>query len=307
VFKNRTFSVLVSLSFTLFTHLVNAKIEPVIGLDNSMTYVFDQDREAKMFRSHADPVVFKIDFEITENLCASSYQKPTCHYKAGFSKDHLSILWTKHPDVSKIGKIVVAKAHFNSADPNGFSPFNLDSEFVQSTYANQFIGEPSDQRFGRDEIICDSYDWLGFDVKVSKKVLMPSWHVENMFANSQTGINENRTSSSAENVEFIFDNNKLILNHISKVTFANAFGLVVLLPGGTAVTAHVDQGSNNLCQISLSQNVASSTAGMDLDLPYKQNPNYLIYTYPQSIHYRQFISQFGFLLNTSPGVRVDFE
>jgi hypothetical protein len=296
VFKNKSVSLLVPFIVLGIAQFAIAKIEPIIGSDRSMTYIFDQNREAQIFKSHADPTSLKINFEVSENLCVQSYKKPKCYYQVGVSQDHLSLLWTKHTDPSKIGKIVkIVKSK------------KFDLEFVPSTFANKFMQSSTDSRFQPDEIVCDDYGWLGVDLNTSKKIRISSWHSEKMSTNSQTGLKENRTSLSAENVEFVFENNKLVLNNIGKITFANLFGILALLPGGTSTTFRIDQGPGSYCQISLSQNLASAAAGIDFDAAYKINPNYILFKYPHSFYQLQFNNQFNNVFDSTDSQKVDFE
>lgn len=261
-----------------------------VNEDNVSILAVDENRSAVLYESFTEPFKLKAKFDVIENLCVNEYTKPNCYYNVDISKDNMVLRWIKHSDPTKIGQVVKKKSVGNS-----------DKEFsdilnpVFYGYIDKFMGR-DDKRFNADLISCDQFDWLG-DTKTSTNWQLGTWSSETMSQNSETNINENMTSTTYENLAWLFDQDGLHLKNLSKITSISIFNKPFpTIPAGQISTLRVLNKSNEYCQISLSHSLGSAVAGIDLDSHYKSNPRFRLYLKPKSMPYQQFKSTITYLL-----------
>lgn len=141
-------------------------------------------------------------FQVTENLCFPEVVKPRCDLLIHYFSAEISLIWDRHPDSAKIGKIVLVKpsmaADFTSRiyDHFGNVPFqdayNSDNDFFDRTTL----------RAGG--LKCSSYQWfsgIANPTQVNFKTVLDEF----MFDNSETGMNENRVLASYHDAKYEYD------------------------------------------------------------------------------------------------------
>jgi hypothetical protein len=152
----------------------------------------------------------------------------------------IRVVWSAHPDKSKIGKTVLA----GSSPANGtlLMPWN---DRPLASKLPQFI-QAKVKAMTSPQMACESWDWLNIQ---NGQVLMPEWSAEDMRQNRETGQSENRSVGSFRDLVFDFDGTKMNLK-----SFARQHGQIgfLMMLGGAETTAvtQIDR-SGDVCQAAL--------------------------------------------------------
>jgi hypothetical protein len=264
----------------------------VLTAGQSIIYKLDELHEAALQLSHSEPYTIQSKVDIAEDLCADQYTTPACTYKLDFANDHLVLVWTKHPNVSKIGKVVQAQLNYDGGK-GSLRPVDLN---VGSSFTTQFLGQKPDDRFHPDEIACDRYDWLGDGFQsttIPEKLKINIWSAELMLPNSETGISENRSYLNAEGVLFIQSNSIFKLTSIDRlISMGNASSTTLLPIGNISTLQMVNPTTKARCQISLSHDLVGAARSLNLESHYLAKPNLQNYYQDKSGTMRLFNSAF---------------
>ncbi len=173
-----------------------AKVDIQRKNGEEIVVTFADDKVAIVQLTKHKPVIAKVPFQVTDSSC-STRVGALCQIHGGVAVDTFSLVWTKHPDATRIGKRVFVKSPFPAAPPE--TP--LDASFLYSLpekakYPILASSVPN------SKIVCTDYSWLPGEPKSAPaQVKLTRWDVEMMFRNPETELMENRTLALGSNLE----------------------------------------------------------------------------------------------------------
>lgn len=141
-------------------------------------------------------------FQVTENLCFPEVVKPRCDLLIHYFSAEISLIWDRHPDSAKIGKIVLVKSSASPEQTNRMYDYFGNIPFQDSNNSDNDFFDQSTLRAGG--LKCSSYQWfsgIANPTQVNFKTVLDEF----MFDNSETGMNENRVLASYHNAKYEYD------------------------------------------------------------------------------------------------------
>lgn len=168
-----------------------------------------------------------------------------CRVKEDILLFEIRVVWSAHPDKSKIGNTVLARG--SAATSSVIMPWN---DRPRASRLPQII-QAKVNAMTPPQLACESWDWLNIQNGQLQKdqVTMPEWSAEDMRQNRETGQSENRSIGSFRDLIFDFDGSKLKLK-----SYARQHGLIgfLMMLGGAETTAvtQTDR-SGDVCQAAL--------------------------------------------------------
>lgn len=106
-------------------------------------------RRASSFKRTKSPLRLSLPMQITENLCVAKSRKTSCTYNLDVKFEALDMRWTKHPDSSRLGKIIGGQSEYEAGSRQAIWTTPLKSIAPRSTVDLK-----------EDELVCESWDWL---------------------------------------------------------------------------------------------------------------------------------------------------
>ncbi len=205
-------------------------------------------REATLKQSRSNLFSGSFQMTMTESICTQKMRPTSCNVILPVQARIGYFFWTKHPDPTKIGKIVLYKSKLFPvqaplADGLVRSLISIHSEAA--------FGEASPKN--KSFLVCDNYDFLfGENGALQKHVNIPLWSSESNLANLETEVSENMTMTGAFNVQMtaIYGQAFQIENAQFFALFPGAFPLI---GGVNTLTTRSETGE--LCQSTFSVNL----------------------------------------------------
>lgn len=243
----------------------------------------DENHEATVYVSHAEPLNLNINIDIAENLCEPNFRKPKCVYSAAVGFDRIVLLWSKHSDPAKIGQKIKYQSKTAGSTEDSFREID---ERLNPSSLDSYMNKKPDTRFSPEKLTCDQYEWLGsqFANTADANQKMPDLRfkilsTETMRVNDETGLNENRTTMMAENVLFHPNGTSYQLTSVGRVIMAGSYSFLFnfFFFGQTTTLQIMGPTPKQLCQVSLSYNLIQALAGRDTEKNYNEKPNFKIY------------------------------
>ncbi len=155
--------------------------------------IFADGREASMILEVRKKYKAVSKAVVKENICFPDLLPKSCSWTYEIGSYDISFVWSKHPDSSKLKKVVDVKV------------------FGSSSKLHMTIGDVSLANLGTVDslaakttpiLTCDSSDWLEKLPKASSQnILVPAWGFELMTPNSISKKNENMTFFQANDIE----------------------------------------------------------------------------------------------------------
>jgi hypothetical protein len=144
-------------------------------------------REAALKVTTMTSAPLSATFQIIDNTC-SNRQNMKCRYNFGYRLTWITFIWTKHPDPSRIGKIVEK----NSVDSPEFKKLDhlvaARVGVLRQKFPQMSEGLPAQQ------FECDDFSWLpGGQSAAPEHLHIARWEGENNAMNPETGVSENRS------------------------------------------------------------------------------------------------------------------
>lgn len=164
-----------------------------------------------LYRSPVEMV--KIPFEVIDNSCSEALPSD-CYFETSFEYYFLKLVWSEHPNASKIGD-VVKKVDYSPITGRTLEPAELDFTHESIWYVNI---HGIDKNLSKTKLVCPSgYDWIstGF----SKRRLLYIQSLEQQ----ADAYNEELRETEPAFISSLFKTN-LFLNNDNKLEFnANLF------------------------------------------------------------------------------------
>lgn len=152
-------------------------------------------REATLFRGKVVPYVGTNHIIMYENECSRTVKAVRCSYAAQNVMTLFELRWSKHPDASKIGKVVKMVTPDNT--------FPLDSGYVFVGLAHKVNGHPWSSLMGPEVLTCQHWNWIDqWQGKTPEHLKFHKVSSEFMSVNGETGQNENQTINVVYNLKF---------------------------------------------------------------------------------------------------------
>lgn len=189
------------------TYPAQATLETIQGVK---VLKFKDGREATFVQQTAKPTETRMEMKQIENTCQEKAIMASCRLTLNISPLEYSIRWSKHPDRTKIGQIVVVK-RFYGDQPEASETQVLSSDEFLFWYNSQLLRN-TPIIFPNDRIVCSSLDWTS-DMRTENGLkIVDSWAGEIMQENRETGVNENRTANAMFGAKFkVLNKNTIIL------------------------------------------------------------------------------------------------
>lgn len=228
------------------------KIAEIIQKDGQpLAFRFADGREAVLKVSSVDSEVVSTQFKITDNTC-SDRQNMTCAYKFALRRYFAAMVWTKHPDASRVGQIVKRGAEYpGQPTMTSFDPLSADYVLVAGL---DFSATKTDLGRGlpAHEIQCDDFSWLpGASKEAPNRLHLSRWDGENNEPNPETGTNENRTNGGAFGLDLMRVDAKTL--RVTKVSALSGgavnLDILTLAPTGSLTMLSSD---GEICQTGIS-------------------------------------------------------
>jgi hypothetical protein len=221
-------------------------VVPDIVLENKIgapvLLKFKDGREAVLKIRRHQIYDLKMPLNITENTCAD-LQTLKCDYSINVQFNWLVFIWTKNPDMNKIGKAVYYQ-------PEGTSAKIVSAE---NSIFSDVVDTPIQTlapTLPHSSLTCPRYDWLPENGKdAPEKIDIAIWTQELMVPNRDTGMSENRTVTTANNV--IFNKNKseiLVLQNVGGRGGSTNISELVL---GDVLAWWIQKSDGELCQVAI--------------------------------------------------------
>ncbi len=145
-------------------------------------------RIASLYHARRKPLVHPLNFQVTENTCASPVGM-VCQYYGGLGFDTMYAGWAAHPDPKKVLKNLKARPKHM---PNGMFADLFSFHLYGS--ADRLHTPKIAAALPNDRIVCRDYSWLPDGGSTAPESLyVQRWDVELMQTNPQTGLMENST------------------------------------------------------------------------------------------------------------------
>jgi hypothetical protein len=133
-------------------------------------------REASSFKRSVKPLRLSQPLQITENLCVPTAPRVSCTYNMDLKIEAMDIRWVRHPDASRVGKIV--------------GRYESGTRHAMWTSPLKYLAPVSTNDLKEDELVCERWDWLpGGEKKSPPATLKMSslegdYNMENYFIDS---------------------------------------------------------------------------------------------------------------------------
>ena len=187
------------------------------------------------------PKQIGISFQVYDNSC-SDHRGMQCKYWTNFKRIYASLVWSKHPDPTRIGNIVTI------IDKNNHSTKPIEQSDTlfgpEATYLPDLLSDT--QPAG---IECADFSWLpSATTNAPLKQTVLRWEMELMNINPETLANENRTFGGASGVTLTSQSpTRLDISKINALTstFGTYFAIFMF---GDVVTMTMPGANGDLCQ-----------------------------------------------------------
>lgn len=163
-----------------------------------------------------------------------------CKVKEDVLLFEIKVVWSAHPDKSKIGKTVEAGG--STATSTVILAWNdrgRASKLPQAIQTKVKAMVPPQFR-------CESWDWLSAK---NGEVYMPEWSAEDMKQNRETGQSENRSIGSYRDVRFDFDGQGMTLKSFGRQH--GQIGFLMMLGGAETTAITQVNAGGEVCQAAL--------------------------------------------------------
>jgi hypothetical protein len=221
-----------------------AKVEESFGTQNKAQLQYHIGKTKKL--------VTRID--MIDSTC-KEFKKQTCLLVTHVQSYKKRMSWVNHTDMSRLNQIV----EFSRKDQDG-NPEGEFRELEEDSFhgANMAVISPRLNQNIKDYLICEN--WSDITNELNLKIL--SWNAEMMLANSETGMNENRTIGGLYNMK-LTKFNKYIYQ-LSMPEFVDSRfrrqSLIHLL--GESGSIHLEKKGNQQCMIGYKLDYNSLVSGI---------------------------------------------
>lgn len=220
-------------------------------LGQPLTWRWKDGREAVLKVTTLKSPFLSSGFKITDNTC-SNRQGMSCQYRFQFARHWVMVVWTKHPEASKVGQIVTKAS---PTDPSFIDKLSLD--FPISAGLSRKDRPLMSAGFPDHEIECEDFSWLPEGGRQAPdRLTVIRWDNEDNAMNPETGLNENRTTGGFYQLQFQKDpkapGQTLKLKTVDDLTGLNAEFDLLNLSGAISLTLPKSHGE--ICQVGLTTN-----------------------------------------------------
>jgi hypothetical protein len=259
-------AVVVGAGLSCFAHASFAQTQPPQEVKPVVTTVIGQpvridfqDGRVAVLKSTtidaANPL--SVSFQVFDSLC-SDHRGMQCKYLTPYRSTWYFFTWEKNPDASKINQPLRFKNSDNNTSTEAGEIFESQSFMAgtESAFAPKLTaGMPT------TKLVCDDFSWLPGESKVAPATaFIRRWDSEIMTENPETGVSENRTFTSAMNLQLSRVNDSTL--EISSIkAFASSFGGITgILVSGDVSTLSLNDGKNGVCGVEIKPGGLSEAA-----------------------------------------------
>lgn len=231
---------------------------PVITLTAGLPVLFTwaDGRVATLSISRKAAGTMPLQLKVADNTC--NYKIGTiCQFNRTMRMDYFALVWTTHPDPTKIGTVVQ-----KSIGP-GSSPQTTTRNITQIMGTTDGHFQPKiGATIPEDELTCPEYSWIpgGTETQAPDALNITRWHVEGTGNNFETDLNETRTLQSVFDVALKRTNTNSL-----KISFNGEFSgpqadVISLNPfNGLVVAWMIPNSDGQMCQIGLNTKTPDTT------------------------------------------------
>lgn len=205
---------------------------------------FNNGRAVTLYQYSRNPLELTLGLKQTENTCDLNQMMAQCKLKLDFAPIHYMLVWTSHPDKSKIGTL---------ADRKISSQTSYYSTRLEPIYKNLFRA---------DRLNCTNYDWTQeLNKNADGSFIVDSWSSESMTANEETKINENQSTSTGFDILLKqIENNELQVAGIKADSANPLFGFAPYISAQTTALHFKSTKSQQICQITFESNLGNAAS-----------------------------------------------
>ena len=219
-------------------------------------------REATVTAYHGPTSVLHATVQVTENLC-NDHAGMICTFDTAYSLNNVKLVWTKHPDASKINHVVKIKY---PGQQNDQTQELIESPVILSSART--VAPNLTKDMPNDRFTCPDYSWVpgGSVQSPPAKALVSHWNNEYMFPNAETGVSENHSESGMLDVDLTkTPDGKMELSHVRH--WVTKFSGIPANIGETmSLFFKPDPSADNLCQITLKPKFAELQAALNMNM-----------------------------------------
>jgi hypothetical protein len=155
-------------------------------------------RVAGFFQMIGKVVHTSIGLRQIENTCDFGQELSECGLEIDVALRGFSLRWVKHADATKLNSVVILHTVDNDNMPVA-TPLEETQNAIywystlkDKTYASAFTKA--------DRLVCNNFAWAKNIPVTNARLKIETWSAEFMFPSSETGVNENQTTSTAFDV-----------------------------------------------------------------------------------------------------------
>jgi hypothetical protein len=223
-------------------HAANPVVSVKLG--EPVRLVFSDGREAVMKVSTVAAPDFTIPFAVTETLC-SDHQNIHCSFNISAKSQTYFFAWEKNPDAAKINQQLMVNGSGTNLTEQAILVIGAEAPYAPIISAGTH----------QPRMVCDDFSWLPegkAEAPASARIVR--WESEFMFANPETGANENRSLGGAFNVTLQRDTPKsLALSGIESMV--DVLGVInsqmIFLFAGSSLSLVIDNHKGDTCQATI--------------------------------------------------------
>ncbi len=224
------------------------KPEIILQKGEILRVIWKDGREAIASKLIAPNLEVDVPSAIYENTC-NSYIASRCALRPATRMYKVELQWSKHPDASKIGKVLIFYLKLNPSDKDPF----IIAQDLQFAFSKVF--KPLATRgLADDVVVCEDYKFLPQDPFQNPPLRILHWDTEAMVTNPETGGMENRSVAGAFDIDLIPGNSKSLVLQV-KGGYTSAQGSPILVQGDVISWTMRNQ-NQQICQIGLKPNIA---------------------------------------------------
>ena len=196
-----------------------------------------------------------LDTEIVENTCLSELERVKCTYKINMVKESFVLAWMKHPEQSKIGKLIVSKDSENDSQLDFFNFWAWETKDSDSPVLLVEGASPWSSKFKamitNPVLTCEDMNWTQETFGKNKgNIIINEWTSEVNERNPETNLNENSMAKVYFNVEGTIKNQALEFKKFEYTPFISNNSALASFSLGD-VTGWSIMRENKTCEVSL--------------------------------------------------------
>ena len=161
-------------------------------------------REARLVSFDYPQTKINMRLDVTENACDVPHGIPECSLAFIPKIQMLAIIWSKHSDATKVGKVV--QVRYEQSSSGNVKTYGEPQDFYKQIDIGMedilYRGGTSPDDSEKTRLVCKSKDYFDHLTSDDGNFILANISSEFNLPNSETRVNENRSFGSAENLIF---------------------------------------------------------------------------------------------------------